>query len=475
MITATAPIEQKPGAARCRFAIELTASTGGDTLRSMSGLRSRIAGWGLALVAVANAVIVVSLWWRSGGLGDIHDTATALAGAGRVAGLLGAYLALVQLLLLARLPALERLAGLHRLTVWHRRNGKACLLLLLAHAALITTGYAIGDGISLPAEVARLISGYPGVITATAGLALLVGVVVTSAMVVRRRLRYESWYFLHLYAYLAIALAFSHQIATGTDFVGRPGARAYWISLYVVCAAVIVVFRVGAPLARSLWQRLRVVRVVEEAPGVVSIDVGGRHLGRLNARSGQFFTWRFLTRDRWWEAHPFSLSAAPDGRRLRITVKGVGDFTARLRAIPPGTRVIAEGPFGAFTAAGRRRPRVALIAGGVGITPIRALLEDMPGEPGEIAVIYRATSDDDVILRDELDELAVRRGAELHYLLGDRATPALSPEHLQALLPDIADRDVYVCGSPAMTESTRALLRRTGVSGRQITTEQFAY
>ena len=159
-------------------------------------------------------------------------------------------------------------------------------------------------------------------------------------------------------------------------------------------------------------------------------------LDRLKARAGQFFSWRFLTRDRWWEAHPFSLSAAPDGRRLRITVKDLGDYTAALRAIPPGTRVIAEGPFGAFTTAARRRPRVALIAGGVGITPIRALLEDMPGGPGDIAVVYRALRPEDVILREELDELALRRGAEVHYVVGDhrggRAALARAPAGARA-------------------------------------------
>ena len=134
-----------------------------------------------------------------------------------------------------------------------------------------------------------------------------------------------------------------------------------------------------------------------------------------------------------------ALRGARRPQRLRITVKGVGDYTARLRAIPPGTRVIAEGPFGAFTAAARRRPRVALIAGGVGITPIRALLEDMPGEPGDITVVYRALTPDDVILRAELDELARRRGVEVHYVLGDhREAELLSPEHLRRLVPDIA-------------------------------------
>jgi predicted ferric reductase len=429
-----------------------------------------VPAWALALVLGANAAAVVALWAAGGGPGEVDDVASALVGLGRVCGLLGAYLALVQLVLLARVPVVERVVGLDRIVAWHRRNGAACLLALVAHAALVLAGYAAADGIGPWRELTRLVSGYPGVVTAIAGLAILVTVTLTSVAVARRRLRYETWYFVHLYAYLGVALAFSHQLATGTDFVGRPGARAYWTALYVVALAFLVVGRLGLPLAGAVRHRLRVLDVVEEGPGVTSIEIGGRRLDRLRARSGQFFTWRFLTRDRWWEAHPFSLSAAPDGRRLRITVKGVGDFTARLRAIPPGTRVVAEGPFGAFTAAGRRRPRVALIAGGVGITPIRALLEDMPGGPGDIAVVYRATTDEDVILRAELDELAGRRGAELHYVIGEARDA-----DLLRLVPDIAARDVYVCGPPAMTRATRASLERSGVAARHIHDEAFAF
>jgi predicted ferric reductase len=416
-----------------------------------------------AALALLNAVVVVWLWGPAG-VRDIHDTASLLTGLGRVTGLLGAYLALVQLLLLARIPGLD----LERLVRVHRWNGFACLTLLLAHAVLIVAGYTAGDRIGLWDEIGRLIGGYPGVITAIAGLAALIGVTVTSIALVRRRLRYETWYFVHLYAYLGVALAFSHQLATGSEFVGRPGARAYWYALYAVTLGSLVVFRLALPLWRSARHRLRVLRVVEEGPGVVSLEIGGVRLDRLKARTGQFFTWRFLTRHHWWEAHPFSLSAAPDGRRLRITVKGLGDYTTSLRDVRPGTRVIVEGPFGGFRAAGRR---VALIAGGVGITPIRALLEDMPGAPGDIAVVYRASREDEVILRAELDELAHRRGADLHYVLG--AEP-LSPERLLELVPDIAARDVFVCGPPAMTDATRASLGRTGVPRRQVFVERFA-
>jgi predicted ferric reductase len=404
-----------------------------------------------AALALLNAAVVVALWGPAG-VRDIHDTASLLTGLGRVTGLLGAYLALVQLLLLARIPGLD----LERLVRVHRWNGFACLALLVAHAVLITAGYTLGDRISLPDEVSRMISGYPGVITATAGLAALIAVAVTSVVVVRRRLRYETWYFVHLYAYLGVALAFSHQLATGSSFVGRPGARAYWYVLYAVTLGALVAFRIALPLWRSLRHRLEVVRVVDEAPGVVSLEIGGRRLDRLKARTGQFFMWRFLTRRHWWEAHPFSLSAAPDGRRLRITVKGLGDYTTSLRDVPPGTRVIAEGPFGGFRPTGRG---VALIAGGIGITPVRALLEDLPGD---VVVVYRVSRDEDVILRSELDELA-----HVHYLVGGAP---LSPERLLEIVPDLAERDVFVCGPPAMTEAVRA----SGVPRRQVFVERFA-
>jgi predicted ferric reductase len=424
----------------------------------------RIGALALAAVVAANGAVVVVLWWRAG-------TDDVLVDLGRVTGLLGAYLSLVMILLLARIPWVDRLVGLDRLAGWHRRVGHVVLWLLIVHTMAITAGYTVGDKVSPWKEIGRLISTYPGVITATAGLVLLIGVVVSSVVIVRRRLRYETWYFVHLYAYLAIVLAFSHQLATGSSFVGDHAARVYWTALYVVVLVAVAVFRVLVPVVRSLALGLRVERVVAEAPGVVSIEIGGRRLERLRARAGQFFGWRFLTRDRWWEVHPFSLSAAPDGDRLRITVKDRGDFTAGVGGVRPGTRVVAEGPYGGFTTAVRRRPRVAMIAGGVGITPVRALLEDMPGGPGDIAVVYRAAREDDVILRAELDELATRRSADLHYVIGDR--DLLSAERLRALVPDIAARDVYVCGPPAMTDATRDSLRRAGVPRRHIVTERF--
>ena len=457
-----------------------TRATASLPAAGAAGARRRrgITAWELGCLAGANAVVVVGLWWRGGNAAELGAPDEALASLGRLAGLLGAYLVLLQLLLLARIPVLERVIGFDRLTRWHRRNGRAALGLLLAHAALITVGYALSDRVSPPSMLARLITGYPGVITAVAGLALLVAVVATSVAVARRRLRYETWYFVHLYAYLAVALAFSHQLATGRDFIGDPVARGYWYVLYAATLAALVAFRLLLPLRSALRHRLRVARVIPEGAGVWSIEITGRQLERLGARSGQFFTWRFLTRDRWWEAHPFSLSAAPEDGILRITVKDLGDFTRGLSGVSRGTRVVAEGPFGAFTSGARRNRRAALIGGGVGITPIRALLEDMPAGYGDIAVVYRVAHEREVIFREELEALARRRGAQVHYVVGDHAAGEadrlLSPAHLLELVPDLPDRDVFVCGPPGMTDAARAALAAAGVPRGHVVVESFA-
>jgi predicted ferric reductase len=426
-------------------------------------------------VLALNGGVIVWLWLHGGGVAKVHTTGELLTSLGRITGLLGAYSALIQVLLLARLPWLERLVGFDRLSVWHRWNGHLCLELILAHTALITVGYQLMDKLSLPAEIKSLLTGYTGMVTAVVGTALLIGVVLTSVVIVRRRMRYEWWYLVHLSAYAGIALGWFHQIPTGNELVLDTAAADYWRGLYAATLALVVVFRVLQPLANVFRYRLRVAEVVTEGPGVVSLRITGRNLDRLRARPGQFFLWRFLSRGRWWASHPFSLSEAPDGRSLRITVKALGDFSRRLAEVRPGTRVVAEGPFGVFTSTVRRRAKVALVAGGIGITPIRGLLEELSGD---VALVYRVVRDEDVIFRDELDALARARGFKLHYVVGDHAAPGgdrlMSPAHLRELLPDIAERELYVCGPPAMTDFLRTNVRRAGVPRKFVHAERFA-
>jgi ferredoxin-NADP reductase len=283
---------------------------------------------------------------------------------------------------------------------------------------------------------------------------------------------------LHLYAYLAMVLGLGHQLAVGVDFVDHPLARAYWVAMFVVAFSLIAVFRIGAPVFLFARHRFRVEGVVVESSDVVSIYVGGRELDRLPVRAGQYFRFRLLARDEWWRSHPFSLSAEPDGRTLRFTVKALGDFSERLQKQGQGARVMLEGPCGELTTAVRTRPRVALIGGGIGVTPLRALFEELAGKV-DVKLIYRASSPKDTVFSEEFDELTRQPGAEVTYLVGKRGNPnmpenPLSPAMIRSIVPDIDSRDIFLCGPNAMMDTVVESLDQLGVPRDHIHSERFA-
>lgn len=419
---------------------------------------------------------VLALWW--------HDTPSIsgfgdwLTNAGRVTGLLAGYAIVVLIALMARIPALERGIGSDKLARWHAHGGRYTVSLVVAHALLITWGYAVSAHTSVVHQTKTLLLSYPDVLMATVAGLLLVATGAVSARAARRRLRYETWYYLHLYTYLAVALAFSHQFSTGADFIANRPARVAWSALYLCVAAAILWYRVLVPVRQSVRHRMRVQGVYYEAPGVVSIVITGRQLDRMGAQSGQFFRWRFATRELWWASNPYSLSAAPLPDLLRITVKDLGSHSAALTHLRPGTRVFAEGPYGALTALRRRRHKVLLIAGGVGITPLRALFETVPGAAGDVTLLYRTSAPTDVVFGHELADIARQRGARLDVLSGRRTQLGYDPLSKDALIATVADlreHDVYVCGPAGMTQSTVAALRAAKVPRSRIHSESFEF
>ncbi|SRR6266511_517763 len=412
-------------------------------------------------------------WWLDTAPDAMRGAGSVLTAAGRIIGLVAGYVLLVQVMLMSRLGWLERWIGANDLILWHRELGGFLVVAVLAHAALVTFGYARTEHVSVLGQTWTFLTEYEEVLKAFAATAMLVGIGLLAVRGIRRALSYEVWYLLHITAYLVLLLAFSHQFADGQELASG-AARYLWIGLYLAVIVAVLWGRLVAPLRLNLRHRLRVADVVAEAPDMTSVYVTGRALDRLGAKAGQFFRWRFLARRVWWQSHPFSLSAAPNDHWLRLTVKTVGDHTARLRRLRPGVRVYVEGPAGEFTADRRTRSKTLLIAAGSGIAPIRALLEEVP--PGAV-VLYRASTPDDLVFVEELEPLAEARGAKLWYVLGSRDDPGprhlFSARGLHELVPDIARRDVYLCGPDGFISTSVRLLRRLGVPRHQIHLDPF--
>jgi predicted ferric reductase len=440
--------------------------------------------WGLRrgdvfLAILGNALLIIILWVRHGQFPHLGNTAAVLIALGQISALLGTYSALVQVVLMSRSPWLDSLFGIDRIAGWHRWLGFATVDLIVAHVVFTTAGYALADGRSLTAQTWTFLTTYPYMLMAYVGAALFILIAVLSVREARRRVSHEGWHVVHLLVYLAIALSFAHQLAVGTDFVHDPVALAYWVSLYAVAAALVVAFRIIGPVRMALLHRLHVQAIVEESHDVISIYIRGRGLGELPVRAGQFFKFRFLAPGLWWQVHPFSLSAAPNGEYLRITVKEVGKYTRSLHRLTPGTQVVVNGPYGVFTAVRRRRPRSLLIAGGIGVTPLRALIEEMPQRKNSITLLYRARSWDDVVFKAELDQLVAARGGVVHYIVGRRgehlAAHPFAPRYLLAAAPDLRDRDVFICGPREMVDAVMGSLRALRVPARQVHVERFAF
>ena len=252
--------------------------------------------------------------------------------------------------------------------------------------------------------------------------------------------------------YLALALSFAHVIVLGPSFVGHPLTRVVWSLAWAGTAGLVLAYRFGLPVVRSLRHRLVVAEVRPEGPGVVSVICSGRRLDELPVAGGQFMLWRFLTRGSWWQAHPYSLSALPQPPYLRLTVKAVGDHSASLASLRPGTPVMVEGPYGAFTRHAQVRPGAVLVAAGIGVTALRSLLEDLPRNSAPV-VLLRASRPADLVLGQEVSELVRHRRGQLHTLVGDREQAGI-------------DERVAAPARPRPAPPGRLRVRAGGVRGR---------
>ena len=406
---------------------------------------------------------------------DVNGPYQIITTISRVAALSGSYLALVGLMMVARIPWIERAVGHDRLVLWHRKSAPYSLFLILFHVLFVVLGYAATDRIRVGAELWRLVTTYPWMLPAFVAFILFMSAGVSSYKRVRAKIKYETWWTIHLYTYLGIALSFMHQIQTGVMFINHPLNRAYWIALYVIVAVNIINWRVIVPLIKSFRLKLKVEKVEVEGPGIISIYVSGKNIAKLGAKGGQFFNWRFITTESWYESHPFSLSAAPKPNQLRLTVKNLGDHSSSLVDLKKGTRVMVEGPYGTFTASRTdvRRPLV-LVGGGVGITPIRAMIEDMPPHTS-VDLIYRTSRTEDLIMKAEIEALCAEKGIRLHLMAGSRSVYPLDAKTLKSLIYNVRDAEFYVCGPSTLTDAIKKAALDLKMPASRVHHEIFEY
>ncbi len=427
----------------------------------------------------ANWLIIVGFWWSNSGSVFSGGAIGILAALGRLSGLTAAYMILLQFFFMGRTPYLERAFGLDKLSQIHHSNGVRGFFFLVLHPILLFSAYRIFSDDPFLNELRVFFLNSRNIVLALIGLALFVMVVASSIYISRSRLKYESWYFVHLLAYLAVFGSFWHQIGLGTDILASKVFYWYWIGLYAFVFANHLAFRFARPVYRFFKHQFFVERVMRENYNTVSVYIGGRDLDKFNIHAGQFMIFRFLARGYWWQAHPFSMSMMPDGKQLRITVKNVGDFTAKMQEIKAGTKIFIDGPYGVFTDLFGVSEKVLMIAGGIGITPIRSLMERLLSRGEDVTLLYSTRTAEDIVFRREIDEVVSKYGGKVVYVVSDESEfngekGRLDQEKIQSLVPDVNAREVFLCGPPPMMDAVILSLKNLGTSISRIHFEKFS-
>ncbi len=439
----------------------------------------------LRLLAALAALLTVGFWARDQLPALFHvqsseRLAQGLLSIGRLAALIAVCGLLLQLILIGRLKWVEPIFGHDRLTRVHHSNALLIVTLLIAHPILVTVGHAMQDHVSFWAQVREFLHDWDGVPLAMAGWLTLMTAAALSVARVRQHLRYEMWHSTHLMLYAAIGLAMLHQFRVGGDLTANRMFATWWGGLYVFAGANLLLFRFGGPLHNYARWRFRVDHLERETADVASVYISGRDLSRFTILAGQFMLVRFLARGFWRESHPFSLSCLPNGRWLRLSIKNVGDFTAKIPLLQAGTPVVIAGPYGVFTARQCQQQRVLMIAAGIGITPIRSLAEDLLKSGHVITLLYGNRTRSGIVFHEELEALQTTTSAlrVVHVLSHDPTWPGeigrIDAEKIHRLAPDARDREIYLCGPPPMMTATVAALHALGVPRRRIHHERFS-
>ena len=396
---------------------------------------------------------------------------------GVACGFIALALIVLEVALVSRLRAASRPFGTDALMFFHRLMGIGALGFAAVHPLLVDPR---------PTLQALDPSRGPSSIRAgTIALWLLVALIGASLARKRLRLRYEWWQPTHgMGALVVVVLAVAHTLGTGRHAAATPIAVV--IVLYgALFVGLLVAYRAVRPL--WMWAHPWVIAQNRAIGGDTRLVALTPARGRPLAFEAGQFVWLVTGRTPFGrQQHPLSIvsSAEPaPNAPLELAVKALGDWSAMVvPALRPGMRVWVDGPYGAFTPERAPGQGFVLIAGGIGISPMRSMLLTMRDreDPRSVVLLYAARNPSRVVFADELAALERVMRLRVVYVYeeppgdwrGERGfvTDAMLRRHLP---PHHTHHQYFVCGPPAMMDALEGMLRRLGVAGERVHTERF--
>jgi predicted ferric reductase len=313
----------------------------------------------------------------------------------------------------------------------------------------------------------------------------LVALVVMALWRTKLNIRYETWHLTHIVlAVVAIAAGVAHMVGWGF-YLDAPWKRALWIGLTLFWIGLLMYVRIVKPFV-MLRRPYRVVEVRKERGDTCTLVMQPDGHAGFRFSPGQF-GWLTL-----WASpfritgHPFSLSssAAVEDGRVEMTIRNLGDFTARIPEVPVGERVYLDGPYGAFTIDRNPADMHVLIAGGVGITPMMSIIRTLAdrGDRRPVTLLYGSKDWESITFREELEAQQKRLDLTIVHVLahppahwtGEKGfiDAALLKRHLP---PPYADHEYFICGPDPMMDAIEQALRELDVPLAKYHSERYSF
>jgi predicted ferric reductase len=313
---------------------------------------------------------------------------------------------------------------------------------------------------------------YQDVFLATVGTIIFFTASFFSLQAIRAKMRYEIWYLLHVTVYLGILFTFLHQIKTGGDFINNHWFTVFWYMLYILAFVIWLRYRVLNPIVLAYKHGFKVESITQTAANTYSVRLTGWDIRNFEFQPGQYATWRFLSSNLWYEAHPFSISSPVGSSYLQFTVKVSPALISKIANVKPGTYVLVDGPRGSFTAErAENTPKVVLIAGGIGVAPYISIIDDLIRQGKDVTLLYAAHGDADIAFRSELTQLQTK-GLKVSIFINEK-NQQITPEILMPYAQD--DTTIYICGPDGMSRAFNTTLQDLGFPKENIITERFAF
>lgn len=430
-----------------------------------------------------NLLVVFIFWWLISGkmLLERPNLDTIYIILGRITGLLAVYLILLQFLFIGRVKWLEKIFGFDKLSEAHHWSGVVAFIFIILHFIFLLIGYGMISELTLWQQFKDFIFNWEELFPATIAFILFIVITISSISIVKKRLKYEAWYYVHFASYLAIIFAFGHQLELGFDLRVNTLFASYWVLLYLFVGVNFVIYRFLNQIYNFYKYKFYVDEIREETADTVSIYIKGKEIKGFKFKAGQFVILRFFSKKFIWQSHPYSVSSLPNYDYLRITAKNLGDFSSQIKNIKTGTKVLVDGPSGIFTRKNSQGDKIIFIAGGVGITPIRALVEDFLQQDINVVLLYSVKKRDQIIFKQELEELSIKYPNlfTIHYIVSEEENShgfsRINQACIECLVPDVEQREAYICGPSRMSIEMKKNLIKLHINKNKIYYEKFSF